>query len=82
MPFIKKDQAGSDSHGHTWPEDGAVVEVAPEHAQALLAIPDGGFSEVAPPTREMSEVAPDPEPDASPAPRRGGRPRKTPPAGE
>ncbi|MFD9564348.1 hypothetical protein [Streptomyces sp. NPDC059994] len=44
MPLIKKDQAGSDSLGHVWPEDGAVVEMPHEEAEELLAIPDGGFS--------------------------------------
>lgn len=41
---IRKAQAGSDSLGHTWSEDGAVVLVSPEDAQDLLAIKDGGFS--------------------------------------
>lgn len=41
---IRKAQAGSDSLGHSWPQDGAVVLVSPEDAQALLAIKDGGFT--------------------------------------
>ncbi|ELP67643.1 hypothetical protein STRTUCAR8_08552 [Streptomyces turgidiscabies Car8] len=61
MPLIRKEHAGNDSFGNSWPEDGAVVEVAPDHAQALLAIGDGGFSEVAPPAAE------DPDPDTPPA---------------
>ncbi|MGK5728927.1 hypothetical protein [Streptomyces sp. URMC 124] len=49
MPLIRKELAGSDSHGHTWAEDGAVVEIEdPEQVAALVAIPDGGFSEVTP----------------------------------
>lgn len=94
---LRKARAGSDSWGHSWPEDGAVTEVDYDQALVLLAIPDGGFSVVDTPQPEpssepdtdgaaseepeVSEVAPEPEPDASPdskpAPRRGGRPRKT-----
>jgi hypothetical protein len=48
MPLIRKERAGSDSFGNTWSEDGATVDVEAEHAAALLAIPDGGFSEVTP----------------------------------
>ncbi|MFI0914224.1 hypothetical protein [Streptomyces abikoensis] len=85
MPLIRKAQAGSDSHGHTWPEDGAVVEVTdPEQIAALIAIPDGGFSEVTPQGRttraddealpvgaELSEI--DPRAEDAEAPRRRGR---------
>lgn len=93
---LKKARAGSDSRGNVWPEDGAVIEVDYDHALTLLAIPDGGFSVVDNPepetpkadpepeqddsADELSEVAPEPDPDATPdkpAPRRGGRPRKT-----
>lgn len=83
---LRKERAGSDSWGHDWPEDGAVVEVDYDQAMVLLAIPDAGFTVVDKPAPkqakkpELSEVAPEPEPDASPdskpAPRRGGRPRK------
>lgn len=41
---IRKAQAGSDSLGHVWEEDGAVVRVSPPHAEVLLAIKDAGFS--------------------------------------
>lgn len=58
MPLIRKERAGSDSFGNHWPEDGAAVTVDPEHAAALLAIPDGGFSEVPPP---VDEAPADPE---------------------
>jgi hypothetical protein len=44
MPYVRKDTAGSTSLGHTWPEDGAVVEMPHDEAEELLAIPDGGFS--------------------------------------
>lgn len=72
---IRKRLAGSDSYGHVWAEDGAVVDVDYDQAMTLLAIPDGGFTvaedqpdpDVAEPDPgpEMSEVAPEPEPDAS-----------------
>lgn len=84
MARIRKEHAGSDSFGHVWPEDGAVVDID-DHDQiaALMAIADGGFSEVTPqrgdskpkPTEpeELSEIdpdAPDGEPDDKPAPRK------------
>ena len=47
MALIRKAQAGSDSFGHSWPKDGATVEIDdPEQIASLMAIPDGGFSEV------------------------------------
>jgi hypothetical protein len=59
MPLIRKERAGSDSHGHVWPEDSAVVEIDdPEQIASLMAIPDGGFSEVTPAADEAPE---DPE---------------------
>ncbi|MFF7020285.1 hypothetical protein ACFY97_04620 [Streptomyces klenkii] len=78
MPLIRKTQAGSDSYGHTWPEDGAVVEVDdPGQVAALLAIPDGGFSEVTPTTRderaEFAEASPELDARKSGG-RRGRRP--------
>ncbi|MFI5831084.1 hypothetical protein ACIA6C_28185 [Streptomyces sp. NPDC051578] len=49
MALIRKASAGSDSFGHTWAKDGAVVEIADgEQIAALMVIPDGGFSEVTP----------------------------------
>ena len=49
MALIRKTAAGSDSYGHVWPEDGATVEIDdPEQIASLMAIPDGGFSEVTP----------------------------------
>ncbi|MCY0917054.1 hypothetical protein OS965_02535 [Streptomyces sp. H27-G5] len=49
MALIRKAAAGSDSHGHVWPEDGSVVEIDdPEQIAGLLAIDDAGFSEVTP----------------------------------
>jgi hypothetical protein len=67
---VHKSQAGADSFGNTWPEDGAVVPVPYEQAVILLAIPDGGFSVVdTPADAELAEdpqVAPDPEPEPEP----------------
>lgn len=45
--LLRKEQAGSDSFGHVWEADGAVVEVPEEEARQLLRIADAGFSEVA-----------------------------------
>ena len=55
--LLRKEQAGSDSFGNVWTEDGAVVEVTEDQARILLRILDGGFSEVAPDV-SFSEVAP------------------------
>lgn len=44
--LLRKEQAGSDSFGHVWETDGAVVEVPEEQAHQLLRIQDAGFSEV------------------------------------
>jgi hypothetical protein len=83
MPHIRKARAGGDSFGNEWPTDGAIVEVPVHEATALLAIPDGGFSEVhaAPvvdveddPEARFSEVADDAP--VSEAPKRRGRPPK------
>ncbi|MCW2901277.1 MAG: hypothetical protein JWO67_3542 [Streptosporangiaceae bacterium] len=49
MPHIRKALAGNDSFGNEWPEDGAVVEVPENQADALMLIPDGGFSEASAP---------------------------------
>lgn len=49
MALIRKAAAGSDSHGHVWPEDGSVVEINDaEQIAALMVIDDAGFSEVTP----------------------------------
>lgn len=66
---VRKASAGSDSWGHVWPKDGAVVDVDYEQALTLVGIPDGGFSiaedkrqpdvtEPAPAQEELSEVDP------------------------
>lgn len=77
MPLIRKDQAGSDSFGHTWDDDGAVVEMPHEEAEALLAIPDGGFTLVVPDTAGEDEQGPDSgdaDPDGAPEGEPGGNP--------
>lgn len=68
MVLVRKRRAGSSSHGHQWPDDGAVVDVPEVDARELVAIPDGGFD----------VVEPDPTPDEDVAPRlRRGRPPRT-----
>ena len=63
MALIRKTAAGSDSFGHVWPEDGAVVEIDdPEQIASLMAIPDAGFSEVTP-TGDDSDNDPPGDPD-------------------
>ncbi|MDX3245831.1 hypothetical protein [Streptomyces sp. ME18-1-4] len=93
MALIRKTQAGSDSFGHVWSEDGAVVEIDdPEQIASLMAIADGGFSEVTPSDgedpgeqqepegkKEISEIdptAPAAEPEAK-APAKKTAARKT-----
>lgn len=44
MVNVRKAHAGTDSAGHTWPTDGAVIKVPVEHALVLARIPDGGFT--------------------------------------
>lgn len=46
--FVRKKLAGSDSHGHVWDADGAVVEVDDWQGFDLLSIVDAGFTEVHP----------------------------------
>ncbi|MCW2900932.1 MAG: hypothetical protein JWO67_3197 [Streptosporangiaceae bacterium] len=65
MVLLRKELAGSTSHGHEWSEDGAVLDVPQDHANELLGIQDGGFSEVV--EEDQSSV------DEAPAPRRRGR---------
>lgn len=43
--YLRKAQAGSSSTGHTWTEDGQIVEVPDEVGAELLKIPHGGFSD-------------------------------------
>jgi hypothetical protein len=73
MPLIRKERAGNDSFGNSWPEDGAVVEVDPEHAAVLLAIDDGGFSEVTPAAEDDAPEEPQ-EPEAPEAPEEPAKP--------
>lgn len=63
MALIRKERAGNDSHGNSWPEDGAVVEITDaDQIASLMAIVDGGFSEVTPPAKKAA-AKPDPEPE-------------------
>lgn len=73
---VRKTQAGADSFGNTWPEDGAVVLVPYDQAVILLAIPDGGFSVVDTP----AEAAPAEDPQAVPEP--SSEPEPEPDSGE
>lgn len=63
---LRKRLAGSDSYGHQWGEDGAVVQVSYDEAMALLAIPDGGFTVADQP--EDQQPAEQAEPSAEPGP--------------
>lgn len=50
MPWLRKSTGGATVLGYTWRNDGDIVQVSYEHAVILLRIPDGGYSEVDPPT--------------------------------
>ena len=70
MVPLRKERAGScnlgPDGGYKWPEDGSVIDVTPEHAEKLLAVPDGDFTAVdAEPTDEAQPEPP--EPEAAPA---------------
>jgi hypothetical protein len=82
MPLISKRSPGGDSFGHDWPTAGTIVEVTPDEATALLAIPDGGFAEVLPPAvDDEDDDGENTSVDEAPkAPRRGGRPKARPAA--
>lgn len=58
MVQVSKESAGSDSYGHVWDTDGAVVEVTEDEARALIAIPDGGFAVVEPTVGELTSEPP------------------------
>jgi len=69
MVQVSKTQAGSDSFGHVWATDGAVVEVDEDEARALVAIPDGGFAVVEPAADEPPASEPErTDVDESPPP--------------
>lgn len=66
MALIRKAAAGSDSFGHVWPEDGAVVEIDdPEQIAALMAITDAGFSEAPPSGKKSAKSEPESEDQGS-----------------
>ncbi|MEZ0089932.1 hypothetical protein ABH925_001073 [Streptacidiphilus sp. EB129] len=87
--WLRKSRApGSAPGGYAWTTAEDAVEVPDDLAVELLGIRDAGFSEVAPPVVPEAQV-PDAdaegagedagtEADAAAAPRRPGRPRKTP----
>ena len=68
MVNVRKAHAGTDSAGHTWPADGAVIAVPVEHALMLVRIPDGGFTIIenpdGPKSAEAVENTEPPEPAA------------------
>lgn len=83
--LIRKARAGN-APGHTWPEDGHILEVEDLFGEELLRIPNGGFTIAEQPEPETFE----PDEDPGPAPettngdehftppktgRTGGRPR-------
>lgn len=82
--FIRKARAGSDSFGHTWDTDGAVVEMPGDEGLVLLAIPDGGFTEVAAPDKKtkpaeatpVTEPAPPADDDTTPIDEGPARPKR------
>lgn len=59
--WLRKEKAGN-APGYTWENDGDVLEVPDELGLDLVAIPDGGFSEAAPPD-DVPEPAPSEEAD-------------------
>lgn len=88
--FLRKAHAGS-APGYTWEHDGQVIDVDDDLAYELLRIPRGGFSVAEEPEPEIEtpeefdtqfeqgepvEITEEPEPEATPEPRRpAGRPR-------
>jgi hypothetical protein len=90
--YVRKNTGlpGSAPGGHTWTTPADVVEVDDAFGLTLLAIPDAGFCEVAPPPAALPpvEVTQEPEgaeqettPEAEgeqPAPARAGRRKATP----
>jgi hypothetical protein len=90
--YVRKNTGlpGSAPGGHTWTSPDDVVEVDDDFGLTLLAIPDAGFCEVAPPTATLppvevtqepagaeQEPAPTGEGEQS-APARAGRRKATP----
>lgn len=67
--LVRKDKAGS-APGYTWDKDGQVLEVPDALGADLVAIPGGGFTEIAPGNADEPVV------EAPPAPK-PRRPRKT-----
>ena len=63
---VRKAQAGSDSAGNVWPEDGSVIDVDYEHALLLVKIPDGGFSIAEPEEEKLPAREPQDKTDQAP----------------
>lgn len=64
--FVRKNLPGGASGGYTWDKPGAVLEIPDWLGEELLAIPNGGFTEVFPepdPEPEPEETAPDQDSD-------------------
>lgn len=67
--FLRKAQAGSSSTGHTWENDGDVVEVPDEVGAELIRIPFGGFTDAGgpdpfvDPEDDEEDEGPDDDPD-------------------
>lgn len=83
MVNVRKFHAGTDSAGHTWPTDGAVIAVPVEHAMVLVRIPDGGFAIVenpGTPANTGADENPEPSetPDKTPKPATVRAPRTKP----
>jgi hypothetical protein len=53
--WLRKEQGGTSIGPHDWPEDGSVTEVPDHFGRTLLAIPGGGFTEVAEPEADGDE---------------------------
>jgi hypothetical protein len=70
--FLRKKTAGSTSLGHTWHNDGDVVEVPDEDGYVLLRIADAGFEAVTHAVQLLihghSDQATDPESVTEPGP--------------
>lgn len=76
--WLTRSMSGSAQGGLVWDRPGAVVEVPDDLALELLAIPKGGFAEVAAPEPAQEPDEASAAEDAEAAPKRATRARKTP----
>lgn len=58
--YISKARAGNVA-GHSWPHDGAILEVEDTLAEELIQIPNGGFTIAAGPGNKQPEPTEEPE---------------------